>query len=163
MSVLRMSSFTAIAVSLALCACLSGCGNGGNNMLPAQPGGVPQADQNPVTNTRTATGYGLSVFVTAPKTTMHPDSIVMLKGTIYIGYQNTGDVKDGSDPTLTNTIIGYNFNGVHLESPCRRCPCHRNGAPMLVPIRSTACWSCTSLPTGQPSRRGPVNHQKRPD
>jgi hypothetical protein len=47
---------------------------------------------------------------------MHPDSIVMLNGTVYIGYQNTGDVKDGSNPNLTNTIIGYNFNGKQVAS-----------------------------------------------
>ena len=40
---------------------------------------------------------------------MHPDSIVRLGSTIYIGYQNTGDVKDGSNPSLK--IIGYDFQG----------------------------------------------------
>jgi hypothetical protein len=47
---------------------------------------------------------------------MHPDSIVRLGSTIYIGYQNTGDVKDGSNPSLTNTIIAYDFNGNQLTS-----------------------------------------------
>jgi len=40
---------------------------------------------------------------------MHPDSIVLMGSTAYIGYQNTGDVKDSSVPELTNTVIGYDF------------------------------------------------------
>jgi len=102
---------TAIAASLVLCAGLSGCGSRGNNVPLPSGTAVPQPNTTPVANTSTATGYGLSVFVTAPTSTMHPDSIVRLGSTIYIGYQNTGDVKDGSVPGLTNTVIGYDFNG----------------------------------------------------
>jgi hypothetical protein len=116
MPVLRMNSIAAIAVSLLLCACLSGCSGSSTNNQPLQTNGAPQPDPNPVANTRVATGYGLSVFVTAPKTTMHPDSIVKMGDTIYIGYQNTGDVKDGSDPNLKNTIIGYDVTGAQKVS-----------------------------------------------
>ena len=56
---------------------------------------------------------------------MHPDSIVLMGSTIYIGYQNTGDVKDGSNPSLTNTIIAYDFNGNQLAS--YTVPGHNDG------------------------------------
>jgi hypothetical protein len=140
MPVLRMNSITAIAVSLVLSACLSGCGARTNN-LPLPPGaGVPQPDQTPVPNTRTATGYGLSVFVTAPKSTMHPDSIVMLGSTVYIGYQNTGDVKDGSNPSLTNTIIAYDFNGNQKTS--YTVPGHNDG--LLARKDTNELWAMSN-------------------
>ena len=111
MRVLRTNSIPTIAVSLVLCALLSGCGTTNRDTQPPPAGStLPQPDSTVVPNTRTATGYGLSIFVNAPKSTMHPDSIVYLGSTIYIGYQNAGDVKDGSVPGLTNTIIGYDFN-----------------------------------------------------
>ena len=113
--VLSKNSITTIAVSLVLLG-LCGCGARSNNLPLPSGTAVPQPNATPVANTNTATGYGLSVFVTSPKSTMHPDSIVMLNGTVYIGYQNTGDVKDGSNPSLTNTIIGYNFNGMQVAS-----------------------------------------------
>jgi hypothetical protein len=109
MRVLRTNSIPAIAVSLVLCALLSGCGTDKNNLPLPSGTAVPQPNPTVVTNTRTATGYGLSVFVNAPTSTMHPDSIVLLGSTVYIGYQNAGDVKDGSVPGLTNTVIGYDF------------------------------------------------------
>ena len=116
MPVLKMNSISAIAVSLVFSACLSGCGANKNTLPPPSSASVPQPNQTVVANTRTATGYGLSVFVTSPTSTMHPDSIVRLGSTIYIGYQNTGDVKDGSNPSLTNTIVAYDFNGNQLKS-----------------------------------------------
>ena len=107
---LSKSLITTIVVSLVFLG-LCGCGSRGNNVPLPSGTAVPQPNATPVTNTSTATGYGLSVFVTAPTSTMHPDSIVRLGSTIYIGYQNTGDVKDGSNPSLKNTIIGYDFQG----------------------------------------------------
>jgi hypothetical protein len=108
MRMLRTNLIASIAVSLVLSVCLSGCG--GSGATPAPPG-APQPDQTPVPNTRTATGYGLSVFVKAPLTTEKPDSIVMQGSSVYIGYQNAGDVKDGSVPGLTNEVTQYDFNG----------------------------------------------------
>ena len=108
--VLSKNSITTIAVSLVLLG-LCGCGTRSNNLPLPSGTAVPQPNATPVADTRTATGYGLSVFVTAPKSTMHPDSIVLQGSTIYIGYQNAGDVKDGSVPGLTNTVIGYDFQG----------------------------------------------------
>jgi hypothetical protein len=112
------------------------------NNLPVPPGGagVPQADPNPVANTRTATGYNLSVFVNAPKSTMHPDSIVYLGTTIYIGYQNAGDVKDGSVPGLTNTIIAYDFNGNQLKS--YTVPGHNDG--LLARKDTNELWAMSN-------------------
>jgi hypothetical protein len=125
MRVLRTNSISAIAVSLVLCALLSGCGTDKNN-LPLPPGtALPQPNPTVVANTRTATGYGLSIFVNAPLSTMHPDSVVLMGSTVYIGYQNTGDVKDGSVPGLTNTIIAYDFNANQLAS--YTVPGHNDG------------------------------------
>jgi len=140
MPVLRMNSITSIAVSLILCACLTGCG-ANKNSLPVPSGtAVPQPNQTPVANTRTATGYGLSVFVTAPLSTMHPDSIVRLGSTIYIGYQNAGDVKDGSNPSLTNTIIAYDFNGNQLTS--YTVPGHNDG--LLARADTNELWAMSN-------------------
>jgi|HubBroStandDraft_4_1064222.scaffolds.fasta_scaffold00214_25 hypothetical protein len=125
MRVLRTNSIPAIAVSLVLCALLSGCGANKNNLPLPSGTAVPQPDATPVANTRTATGYGLSVFVNAPLSTMHPDSIVLFGATVYIGYQNTGDVKDGSNPALTNMVIGYDFQGNQKAS--YTVPGHNDG------------------------------------
>lgn len=139
MPVLRMNLIVAIVVSLGLCACLSGCGGSGSPAPPPSTG-VPQPNQTVVPNTRTATGYGLSYFVMAPKTTMHPDSIVMLGSTVYIGYQNTGDVKDGSNPALTNTIIAYDFNGNQLAS--YTVPGHNDG--LLARKDTNELWAMSN-------------------
>jgi len=46
---------------------------------------------------------------------MKPDSIVQLGKSVYIGYQNAGDVKDGSVPGLTNTVVQYDLNANLLK------------------------------------------------
>ena len=113
MRILRMNSIIAIVVPLALSACLSGCGG--------PPPGTPISGTNinpppgPVVNTATATGFTLSIFVKAPASTMKPDSIVQLGNSVYIGYQNAGDVKDGSVPGLTNTVVQYDLNAKLLK------------------------------------------------
>ena len=137
---LRMNSITAIAVSLVLSACLSGCGANKNTLPPPSGASVPQPNQTPVANTRTATGYGLSVFVTAPSSTMHPDSIVRMGSTVYIGYQNAGDVKDGSNPSLTNTIVAYDFNGNQLKS--YTVPGHNDG--LLARKDTNELWAMSN-------------------
>jgi hypothetical protein len=108
MRTLRMNSIIAIVVPLALSVCLSGCGG--------PPPGTPASGTNinpppgPVPGTATASGFTLSIFVKAPASTMKPDSIVQLGNSVYIGYQNAGDVKDGSVPGLTNTIVQYDLS-----------------------------------------------------
>jgi hypothetical protein len=115
MRMLRMNSNIAIVVPLALSACLSGCG-GPPAGTPASTGTVGQltAPQAPP-NTATASGFFLSTFVKAPASTMKPDSIVQLGKSVYIGYQNAGDVKDGSVPGLTNTVVQYDLNANLLK------------------------------------------------
>ena len=140
MPVLKMNSISAIAVSLVFSACLSGCGANKNTLPPPSSASVPQPNQTVVANTRTATGYGLSVFVTSPTSTMHPDSIVRLGSTIYIGYQNTGDVKDGSNPSLTNTIVAYDFNGNQLKS--YTVPGHNDG--LLARQDTNELWAMSN-------------------
>ncbi len=138
MRMLRTNSIIAMAASLVLCAGLSGCGSN-TNTQPLSTG-VPQPDQTVVPNTRTATGYGLSYFVKAPTTTMHPDSIVMLNSIIFIGYQNTGDVKDGSNPALTNTIISYDVNGNQKTS--YTVPGHNDG--LLARADTHELWAMSN-------------------
>ena len=112
MNMLRMKFIIATAVSWALCASL-GCG--GSHIWPAgartfaPPSGAPA-------NTATASGFTLSTFVKAPKSTMVPDSIVRFGNTIYIGYQNAGEVKDGSVPGIMDTVIQYDFNATVLKT-----------------------------------------------
>jgi hypothetical protein len=40
---------------------------------------------------------------------MHPDSIIQVGTTLFIGYQNAGDVKDGSVPGLMNEVVQYDL------------------------------------------------------
>ena len=92
-----------VAASLVASICLGGCGSSSpKQTVKATPSSVP--------NTATASGYKLSVFVKAPSPTMKPDSIVQLGSNIFIGYQNAGDVKDGSNPSLTNSVVQYDLN-----------------------------------------------------
>jgi len=102
MGMVRVNSIFAIAVTLALSACFYGCGSGATFL--------------PVPNTATASGYTLSVFVKAPTSTMKPDSIVRSGNSVFIGYQNAGDVKDGSVPGLTNTIVQYDLTANMLTT-----------------------------------------------
>ena len=119
MRMLRMNSIIAIVFSLVLSAGLGGCSSGGSN-APAQspPAGPPAGAQ-------TAAGYTLTVFVKAPLPTMKPDSIIFFNNSVYIGYQNAGDVKDGSVPGLTNTIVQYDLSANILKQ--YTVPGHNDG------------------------------------
>lgn len=83
---------------------LAACGGGGNS----GPAVVP--------NVALAGGYGLSVFATAPLTTQRPDSIELMGSTVFVAYQNAGEVKDGSVPGITNEIVQYDLNGGVLKN-----------------------------------------------
>src|SRR5215469_5622965 len=91
-----------MAASLALCVWLGACGD--------------SSGHKPIPFTATAPDYQLSVFVTAPASTMHPDSIVLLGSSVYIGYQNAGDVKDGSNLALTNSVVQYDLKANLLKT-----------------------------------------------
>ena len=98
-----------LTASLALSVCLGACGSSSS-----KPAATPTP--TPVPNTATAPGFKLSVFVKAPTSTMKPDSIVQLGNSIFIGYQNAGDVKDGSNPSLTNSVVQYDLNGSSMKT-----------------------------------------------
>jgi hypothetical protein len=86
-----------LVVSLALSACLTNCGN--SSTTPVQlPVGIAAA-----------VGYKVSVFIKAPLPTEKPDSIIQVGTTLFIGYQNAGDVKDGSVPGLMNEVVQYDL------------------------------------------------------
>ena len=78
--------------------------------------GDSSGGSKPVPFTATAPDYKLSVFVVAPTSTMKPDSIVLMGTSIYIGYQNAGDVKDGSNPALTNSVVQYDLKANLLKT-----------------------------------------------
>ncbi len=92
-------------IALALASAVSACSDNNNNAGP-----VP----NP--NIALAPGFTLSTFAKGPATTNKPDSIVAYGGNIYIGYQNAGDVKDGSVPGLMNEVVQYDFKGKVLNT-----------------------------------------------
>jgi hypothetical protein len=96
-----MQARTVVGIALSFCAWLGGCGGGSHKSTPPPPAKVP--------NTATATGYTLSVFITAPTKTMKPDSIIQVGSNLFIGYQNAGDVKDGSVPGLMNEVVEYDL------------------------------------------------------
>ena len=70
----------------------------------------------PVPNTATAAGFAVSVFAIAPSATSRPDSIVLMDSSVYIAYQNAGEVKDGSVPGITNAVVQYDLNGTPLKT-----------------------------------------------
>lgn len=78
--------------------------------------GDSSGGSKPVPFTATAPDYKLSVFVVAPTSTMKPDSIVLMGTSVYIGYQNAGDVKDGSNPALTNSVVQYDLKANLLKT-----------------------------------------------
>jgi hypothetical protein len=119
----RVNSIIATTFSLALSACLAGC-SGGTPFVPPPPV-QPPTNNSSVPNTATASGYTLSLWVKAPLSTQKPDSIIYFNNTIYIGYQNAGDVKDGSDPTLKNTIVQYDLGANLLKQ--YTVPGHNDG------------------------------------
>lgn len=88
------------AILLVVAIVLAACNDGG--------GGSTQVT---VAHTGVADGFNLSVFVNAPSATSRPDSIIQFGKTVYIAYQNAGEVKDGSDPTIMNAVVQYDFGG----------------------------------------------------
>src|ERR1700688_3480223 len=90
---------TRLVIASAIVMVLASCGGGGGSSPTLIPG------------TATAGGYNLSVFITAPTAPQHPDSIVQLGSSIFIAYQNAGEVKDGSVPGITNAVVQYDLQG----------------------------------------------------
>jgi hypothetical protein len=117
-------------------ALLAACGGGGGSNPTVTPGLTP-ANTAPVSNTATATGYSLSVFAKAPSANAKPDSIVQYNNTVFIGYQMAGDVKDGSVPSLTNTVVQYDLNGNVLAS--YTVPGHIDG--LLARADTNTLWA----------------------
>ena len=135
MRMLGINSISAVAISLALSASL-GCGGS----HPSPTGTKDFAPSGPPANTATATGYTLSVFVKAPGTTFKPDSIVQFGQTVFIGYQMAGDVKDGSVPGLTNTIVQYDLNANVLKTYI--VPGHNDG--LLARSDTNELWAMSN-------------------
>lgn len=94
-----------LSISVAFVLSLSACGSD-NSTTPAAK----------VPNTATATGYSLSVFAVAPNSTSKPDSIVQMGNSVFIAYQNAGEVKDGSVPGITNAVVQYDLKGNTLKT-----------------------------------------------
>lgn len=97
------------AVTLAGCCAialsLASCGGDGN------PASAALSTTSTPANTATASGLSLTVFAQAPASNNKPDSIVQSGNTIFIGYQNAGDVKDGSVAGLVNSVVQYDLSG----------------------------------------------------
>jgi len=115
-----------VGVALTFSAWVGGCG-GGIYHSTAQP------------NTAVATGYSLSVFAAAPASNLKPDSIIQVGTDLFVGYQMSGDVKDGSDPTLTNQVIEYDLTA-NVPTPTKTfvVPGHVDG---LMEKSSTEIWA----------------------
>ena len=122
-SISRLAIFPAcwaIAVSV------SGCGGDS----------TPAASVAPA-NTATASGLALTVFAQAPASNNKPDSIVQSGNTIFIGYQNAGDVKDGSVPGLMNSVVQYDLSGKVLKT--YSVPGHVDG--LMMRSDTNALWA----------------------
>lgn len=119
-------------IALAIVTVLSAC-SGGDQSVP--PGG-----QGPPANAVTANGYSLSVFVQAPSATQHPDSIVRMGSSLFIGYQNAGDVKDGTNPNLTNSVVQYDLSGNLLKT--YTVPGHNDG--LLARTDTNTLWAMSN-------------------
>lgn len=101
----------AVAISSILALALSACGGSNNSPAPVvTPAPVP------VPNTATASGFTLSVFAKAPSANQKPDSVEKYNDTVFIAYQNGGEVKDGSVPTVTNAVVQYDLSGNILKT-----------------------------------------------
>jgi hypothetical protein len=124
--------------AMSAAALLTACG-GGSSSSPGIPGSAP-VNTAQVPNTATASGYSLSVFATAPSAKAKPDSIVQYKNTVFIGYQMAGDVKDGSVPGLTNTVVQYDLNGNVLKS--YTVPGHVDG--LMARTDTNALWAMSN-------------------
>jgi len=122
-----------LGIALALSAWLGGCG-GSSHHTATGP-----TTSTTVPNTAVAPGYNLSVFTTAPATNMHPDSIIQVGTSLFIGYQMAGDVKDGSNPALTNQVIQYDLTAnVPMPGKTFTVPGHVDG---LMAKSSTEIWA----------------------
>ncbi|MGH8778029.1 hypothetical protein [Paraburkholderia sp.] len=119
--------------ALTLAAC------GGSNNVTSSPGAAPVSTAQ-IPNTATATGYSLSLFAKAPSSSAKPDSIVQYNNTVFIGYQMAGDVKDGSVPGLTNTVVQYDLSGNALKS--YTVPGHVDG--LMARTDTNALWAMSN-------------------
>src|SRR5258708_16514082 len=125
--------FVVMSAALVLTAC------GGGNNATSTPGSTP-VNTAQIPNTATAAGYSLTLFATAPSAKAKPDSIVQYNNTVFIGYQMAGDVKDGSVPGLTNTVVQYDLNGNVLKS--YTVPGHVDG--LMARTNPTTLWALSN-------------------
>jgi hypothetical protein len=116
-----------LLTTLAIATVLSACGGGGGS-------------QSPPPNTAVANGYALSVFAQAPNSTQRPDSIVQMGNSIFIAYQNAGEVKDGSDPTIANAVVQYDLSGNLAKT--YTVPGHCDG--LLVRSDTVTLWAMSN-------------------
>jgi hypothetical protein len=114
-----------VLMALAVGTLLSACGGGSNNPPQNVPIGI-----------KLATGYSISVFATAPLTTQRPDSIVQAGNSVFVAYQNAGEVKDGSVPGIMNVVAQYDLSGKLLTT--YNVPGHCDG---LLLFDSTHLWA----------------------
>jgi len=121
-----------LALGIALAISLSACNDSSSTGITNNTTPVPA----PVPNTATATGFTLSVFANAPDASSKPDSIIQFGSSIYIGYQHAGDVKDGSVPGLTNTVVQYDLKGNALKT--FTVPGHVDG--LMARADTNALW-----------------------
>lgn len=110
---------SAIALTL-----LSGCGSS-NSGTPV-PSGIA-----------TASGYSISVFAQAPSSTSRPDSIEQMGNTVFIAYQNAGEVKDGSVPGVQNAVVQYDLSGNVMKT--YSVPGHVDG--LLARTDTSTLWA----------------------
>jgi hypothetical protein len=121
-----------VGIALMLSVWVGGCGGGGHKSTgPTTSTTVP--------NTAVAPGYNLSVYTAAPASNLHPDSIIQVGTSLFIGYQMTGDVKDGSNPALTNQVVQYDLTAaVPTLGKTFTVPGHVDG---LMAKSSTEIWA----------------------
>lgn len=117
-----------VAGSLSLCAC-----NGSSSPASLGP------------NVALAANYSLSVFATAPTSTQRADSIEQMGQTVFVAYQNAGEVKDGSVPSVTNQVIQYDLLGNVKKK--FTVPGHVDG--LLARTDTNALW-CMANEDGNP-------------
>ena len=128
-----MRARAVVGIALALSAWVGGCGGGGH--LPT----TTPTTSTSVPNTAVAPGYNLSVFTTAPASNLKPDSIIQVGTNLFVGYQMSGDVKDGSNPALTNQVVEYNLNSnVTMPTKTFIVPGHVDG---LMAKTDTEIWA----------------------
>jgi hypothetical protein len=95
---------------------------------------------------------------------------VQIGSSIFIGYQNAGDVKDGSNPGLTNSVVQYDLKGNlvktftvpgHVDGLMARSDtnelwamANEDGNPELTIINLAAGTQRTLQPTVNPPLHG---------